>query len=123
MCVSAARRESLTSFVQTGSCLRPGMLVQASDNVRRTYKNVTWSAGNGIYRSSNPIGAVMKNTNKASVSAVMFLACFFVVGAVSQGAEKAGSGAGVRVGAASAEFEADDSMIIAGGIAAGKATS
>ena len=50
------------------------------------------------------------------------LLCLFMVFPLTgQGAEKPAIPDGVRVGAASTEFEADDSMIIAGGITAGKA--
>ena len=51
------------------------------------------------------------------------LACGLIaITTAGQGAEKSPLTAGLRVGAGSAEFEADDSMIIAGGIAPGKAT-
>ena len=86
-------------------------------------KNVTSSRRNGIYKPHNPIGTILKNTDKASASAVMLLGCLLMAFTLAiQGAEKPRTEDGVRVGAASMEFEADDSMIIAGGITAGRAT-
>ncbi|PYI83799.1 MAG: hypothetical protein DME26_14425, partial [Verrucomicrobia bacterium] len=54
---------------------------------------------------------------------IAFLICLLLgVATTGRGADSSVPTAGLRVGAASAEFEADDSMIIAGGIAPGKAT-
>src|SRR2546428_762027 len=86
-------------------------------------KNVTSGCRNGIQKPHNPVGMTLKNTDKASASPVILLLCLLIVFPLTgQGAEKPAIPDGVRVGAASAEFEADDSMIIAGGITAGKAT-
>src|SRR6266446_3489161 len=56
------------------------------------------------------------------VKIALLLCVLFGVLVGGQGAEKPSLPAGLRVGAGSVEFEADDSMIIAGGIAPGKAS-
>jgi neutral ceramidase len=52
---------------------------------------------------------------------ISYLLCVLVVITGAQGADKPLLTAGLHVGAGKAEFEADDSMVIAGGIAPGKA--
>src|SRR5258706_15685973 len=72
--------------------------------IKVTAKNVTSSRRNGIYKPHNPIGIILKNTDKASANAVILLLCLILVFTLAgQGAERAGTEDGVRVGAASTE--------------------